>query len=435
MQNMPRNRGSLRPNLRFTSFFGNSKHPTNEVNMRHFLNLSLFSLFSVLLNASSALGGQTVPNIISLRISHQDRNYLQETEKYVFTNAQIKFNDSSWSVVGLKTRGQNCLGAPRRCFSVKANGKFQFLNANNENSLSLKKFNLVSMWQDEGYITSEMGYKFYEQSGTYFNKRVYAQVYVNGKNQGLYLVIEKPADSIKKKFSTPFIGRREYFSKLETKKYYPKKTTLSEKDFLKSFKFIKKAPISSNESEGQNAYNTLASKMNIKRYMRWLAMHTIMQNGDYSDEVYFYATVNEKNDIYWDIMGHDLDGLFDGPHLGLYNTILRRNEVKRSLLWSLEEKLDRKINKSPYLYAKFKEELNDLLQNSITAEFIQASTEELKNDILPYLTKENLELSSLDDRPSDKEKVYSKKYILDLLEFRKNFLLDRRVKLIQLTGE
>lgn len=398
--------------------------------------MKLLFLIPFLLFSSATMADITT---VDIKLSSKDKDYLKPVyrklgrfrnrrlikikrskEKYQFTKPEVSVNGVPLKDVELGTRGNQCLKAPRRCFSVKFNEQVRI------NNLQAEGFNLISMWQDEGYTTAEIGYSFYKELGLFHLDREYVEVKIDGKSNGLYLLSQRPNKNLKKKFNSAFIGRVGYFTKLEVKKYHKKKTKFEQKDFERTFDEIVKK---SKKVSKDKLYDYLAYRMNIDKYLKWLALNTFMQNGDYVDEVYFYADDESKHEkIYFDIMAWDLDDLFKKPHFGPWNNLRFRRKLKKSLLYSMESKLDRLINDSPILYSKFKQILKEMLTTEINDSFIDVQIDSVIKKISPYLTEPILALSKMDDREGA---PYTKTYILNLIEKRRQLLKTRRILLLE----
>ncbi len=379
---------------------------------------------------------------IDIELSAQDKDYLKPVyrtvgfgkpseqhrvkeppKSYVFASPIVKVNGEMLKGAELNTRGNQCLAAPRRCFSVKSENA---INLPGSSKIKAKSFNLISMWQDEGYITAEIGYGVFKDLGLIHLDREYAEVFIDGKTNGLYLLTEKADKIIQKKFDSAFIGRVKYFSKLEIKEFEKDKTQFEEEQFADVFQEIMK---SDEDLKGDELYKFLSARMNINNYLRLMAANSISMNGDYIDEVYFFSKDEDKRgSIYFDVMAWDLDDLFKTPHWGPWNNLLYKKELKNSLLYSLESKLDRVINRNPDLYARYKSILKSMLLKEFTDTFIDKHINRVKTKITPYLKDSILAQSIRDDR---KAPVYTKQYILNLLEQRRMELKARRQVLLK----
>ena len=75
-------------------------------------------------------------------------------------------------------------------------------------------------------------------------------------------------------------------------------------------------------------HSCLEDRLNLKQYMRWIALMDVLQGGDYVDEVYFYnsyppGVTGDARDapganppLFWDVHPWDLDDMFQRCHSG-----------------------------------------------------------------------------------------------------------------------
>ncbi|MFN8369256.1 MAG: CotH kinase family protein [Bacteriovoracaceae bacterium] len=379
-----------------------------------------------------------VPNQIFIQLSDSDKDFqaLAQKKKHQFLNAKVKVNDSEWiNATELATRGQNCLRAYRKCLSIELEKEIVF-NGQVSKGFVGKKFNLASLWQDQGYISSHLGYYLGKDVGIFPLQHQYVTVFINNELYGLYLLIEKPQTYIKNNFNSPYIAKLWYLSMVKDEKYHAEFTSLAMKTFRKEFKKLTRLEINSGahkELKGEKLYNYLMSKMNFDKYLTMLAFQTLVRNGDYSDESIYYANkTNNKDEIYFDFMAWDFDDLFKKPHFGLNNSIFFRGTLKKQLLYSLENPIDFTIARDDFLYAKFKNKLFDLLTKTITDDQIVKYVDIVAQEIAPYLQQEQILNASIHDKLPTSFGVskYTAKYIEELLEKRKSDLIQRRAFLL-----
>ncbi len=373
-----------------------------------------------------------LPNRIFIKVTPEDLPFVSEKgkgDRYEFTGAKFKLNDGKWMDMELKTRGQTCLKAPRRCFGVKLSDKVSFSPYVAEPVKDVKKFNLVSMWQDRGYINYKVGYHFLTGLGLFHLKNQYAELIINDKSYGLYLVVEKPDKVLTKRLNSPFVLRRGYLGKPTVKEFKDKKTEYQESDFLAAYEEIYDQL---KAYQGPELYGFLSKRLNIEQYFEWLALNTFLKNGDYADEVFFYAAPdNTEERIYFNIMAWDYDDLLNKPHASywmwsFWNPV-NRKILKTKLIYSTEDKLDRRIAKDPYLYEKYTAAFERLLREKILDSHIRKIFQKVKQEIAPYLQRQRIiDMSSLDDQAEP----YSPEGIIQFLDEMSEFLIKRRVEIL-----
>ena len=384
---------------------------------------NLYYYLLVLLISANVFSAD-VPNQIKLTIKDEDAKnlHIDTGKKIEFLDATIAINGQDPVATKLRTRGQSCLDSERKCFSVKMSEK----QAINGLKKPIKKFNLASLWEDDGYISSIIGYTFYSEFGLYPFKRTLTEVVINDKSYGLYLLIEKPKRYFKKKLKSPFVARRKYQSVFETKDYKEELTPESEEYFLEQLTFLEKNP---DDLEGKELYDHLNERMNFNQYMRWNVLNSLTKNGDFTDEVWFVAREKDGLQIpYFEIFAWDFESLFTKPHIGFQNSIRYRRWLKKSVVYSFESELEIVLYKDKFIYEKFKETMRHLLSTKITNEFIDQKMDEVKKQITPYAANKRVLAPSVKDK--GRTEPYTSSYILNLLEKRRKFLKERRRELL-----
>jgi spore coat protein H len=160
--------------------------------------------------------------------------------------------------------------------------------------------------------------------------------------------------------------------------------------------------------------------------MKWLAFNYLVRNGDYTDEVYFYfdPSINKFSVIPW-----DYDDLFlSFPHEG-------NNENKKllsdKLIFSAEDKLDKKIAEDPYLHKIYLIQLDELL-DQLSPAVLRKIIETTYAELCPYYSNDEIISMSVYDAyknanitklQNDMSAIYqqlriSRDFYLDLLKSR-----------------
>lgn len=313
-------------------------------------------------------------NTIQIKLSAADfQKVIVGRGKKVEAPAEISFNSGPFLKSEVESRGQSCLTTAKRpCLGIKTEKKIQFLGVT---GLEGKTFNLASMWQDRGFISSRLGFDMFRALGIFDLKSEYVVVWVNDQPYGLYLVTEKPKKAIAKITDDAWIGRRGYKTRLET---VEESKTISEKSAVAQFRSLY-SDLGSLSGEALKA--SLESKLNLKRYMQWLIVNSAMTNGDYADEVFFYIDGKDPKRRF-DIMPWDFDDLFKEPHAGPENQA-RANSIATGLLYGYENPLDVKIADDPVLAKLLKAEAREVLAK-MTPAFVEAVVGQIRSDLVSY---------------------------------------------------
>lgn len=380
----------------------------------------LTGLFPVLI-ASAAWSA----NIIDLTVSSKDiAKYKEKPEKYQFSSSEFKLNNGPVNKVEeMETRGQGSISYRRRNFDLKLEDKISV------GRVEGKKINLLSMGADKGYISTRLGLMIAEslQIGKGLPSE-YVEVKINGHSNGLYTLVEKPKAALDK---SPLVVRRGYKSRfLIDEAEVSKKLTVAQINEIKKVGTSIYAVLET--KKGADLFNDLKQKMDIESYMRWMVMNSLLRNGDYPDEVFFYvdSDLYKEGRIYFRIMPWDFDDLFKEMHGVSINKIeAAKPENKDSILYSYEDKLDRAFAPAnTYMYEQLKVAARELLDKELNKENTDRILSDLEKDLSEYLDNSAiLQMGALD---SGREKVpYTKKEILDLLQLRKKQIDERRLVL------
>jgi hypothetical protein len=292
-------------------------------------------------------------------------------------------------VAELSTHGQTSQDARRRNFELQladdARARLQVAG------LSAAKLFLLSMQADEGYISSAIGFKILALPGLPVPRFSYVELVLNGVSQGLYLAIERPVDAMRRDLNAVYIARRRYFGRLDVKKYEGERTGISEARFTETLSDTLELH---DGLGGDDLYTAWSRRIDIDAYMIWLGLNSLLRNGDFSDEVYFYSTSTDPP--YYRIFPWDMDDLFKKRmHLAPLNWLLSGFD-QSSLLFNFESGLDRKINEDGVLYRRFQDNLRRALTEHVTDEAIYLEIPAVRaNARKDWINRKGLDRSSL----------------------------------------
>jgi hypothetical protein len=122
----------------------------------------------------------------------------------------------------------------------------------------------------------------------------------------------------------------------------------------------------------------------MDQYFKWLAFNYLIKNGDYTDELFLFLVAGENR---FDIIPWDYDDIFQRqPH----ESYARRNKVlDHKLLFSGEAYLDIVIDSDSYLYLKFLESFQEVL-DLLTPNLIKESFERVYAELYPYYVEQEI---------------------------------------------
>ncbi len=344
-------------------------------------------------------------NAIHIKLSEADfQNVIVSRGKKVEASAEISFNGGPFQKSEVESRGQSCLTTAKRpCLGVKTDKLVRFLGVN---GLEGKSFNLASMWQDRGFISSRLGFDLFRALGVFDLRSEYVVVWINELPYGMYLVTEKPKKAIARITNDAWIGRRGYKTRFE-----PSETskTISDREALAQFRALYKdvATLSGDALRG-----SLERKLNLKRYLHWLIVNSVLTNGDYADEVFFYIDGKDSARRF-DIMPWDFDDLFKEPHAGPENQA-HADEIANGILYGYENPLDVKIAEDPSLRRLLKVEAHELLEK-LTPALVDSVLGQIRTDLVSYSREPEVLNSGIRD---SYRRPYTEKFFVELTSAR-----------------
>jgi spore coat protein H len=351
--------------------------------------LSVFIFFNVagqnVQNDFSALNladsERKIENTISIDLPATEYEYLQSItgEKMDFKTTKLIINGESIEQEAIHSRGQTSLYFKRKSLGFKLKSDATFRHG--EKSEKLKKFDLINLSMDKYYVRNRLAFEMMEKTELFGLFYTFCELRVNGKSEGIFMVIERPEDWAIDKKNSPLMIRRGYdhkMDKVETEKKV-------EKSIIKKYQgYFRNIYKSLTKYEGEELYNTLSQWMDVDNYMKWLAFNYFVRNGDYSDEVFFYVDpeIGKYRIIPW-----DYDDIFAiAPHEGKDKALKNLGE---KLIFSTEDVLDVKIATYPFLYNKYLAVLNELLKE-LSPAILKDVFDTTYAELFPYFSENEI---------------------------------------------
>lgn len=292
----------------------------------------------------------------------------------------LEYQGYSYNDVLVSLHGISTLFTRRHSYNVNFTHSQCFII----DSMAMPFFYLISMANDPGYLESLLGYTILSDLQLFIPYFTAVEVLINNQTQGMYLLIERTADAVlRKQNDIEFVMRRSNDDDYTIEYYLPKNSqkTLTRGDYILAHQSL----YTLHEIYSQERlYQELSCRMAINGYMQWLAVNTFLQNGDYNDEVFFYAfpALNSEETMqpFFRISAWDYDDLFMPPHWGL--------SIPGSLVYCNQNTLDEAIAKDAFLYSKFLALFRDLLGNTLTEAYLSELFAGVETNNAQYLKRE-----------------------------------------------
>jgi hypothetical protein len=295
-------------------------------------------------------------------------------EQYKITDPipELNFAGNIYTIDRFEIRGDNTLNFTRKGFSVNMDRKITLYNTDEKIEKQYEEFKLLAMVYDYTYIENCIAVGLFKEVNLWPVYNFFTEVRLNNYTQGLYHFIEDPFEYFIEQKNASMVIRRGYEHVI--KKY--SLSTESQYDASEYIARFKKIYSNLTSYSGQQIYDTLSGYMDLGQYFKKLSIDMLIKNGDYTDEIIFYAKIKDNNEIFG-VFPWDLDDIFaDQPHeIGnswAVGSIFGPREyssmddiiadVGSKLLFSIEDDLDYKIAKDSVLYQEYLKTLRAVIE-------------------------------------------------------------------------
>lgn len=301
-------------------------------------------------------------------------------DKEVVFNIEAKVIDEKNETIEVKSNaevkihGESTIKYRRKSLALDLKDDQMYFNFPYETD----EFFLIAMMEDTGYIRNIIGYTVLSDLDLFQNHFEMIHLYFNDIYQGLYLLVEKTHHAIENnKGGVSTVFRRNYGPE-----FYHKASAshMTETGIDRERKRLQSIYEITSKLSGRAYRDSLYKLIDVPQYCRWLAVNTLLKNGDYLDEVFFYQQ-DIRNSKQFKINAWDYDDIFNPPHGG--------HDYENSLIYCDEDPLDKKIGEDSLLYDVFKKELNEIVNTVFTDEYVAS----LKKLLLEYVAEEFLSMS------------------------------------------
>lgn len=341
--------------------------------------------------------------VFELVVSPEMQDFIYDSRDTSFTidepGIMFTMDDQALDLDEIRIRGRTALFFQRKSYMVKLKQNIELSTPDGSLRKNLNRFKLISMAMDYTYIEHRIGYGLLEDQGIMPLFYRFVELKINGSTQGIYLLVEDP-EAYFKDHGSEYIARRGYMNSITDSEYEPLLHFIPREDYESRFgEIYAKLPL----LNGEALYEDLNKRLNLEQYFKKMGIDYLLQNGDYTDELYLYALV-QQNQIRFNIIPWDYDDLFrDHPHevgknwgtgtlfgdryYDSHQDIL--DEIGDKLVFSIEDDLDYIIAMDPYLYDRYLSCIKSMLEQLEESD-MDALFKQLRQELLPYYNREEV---------------------------------------------
>lgn len=266
------------------------------------------------------------------------------------------------------------------------------------------EFILLSLCKDPGAFRQVLANRLMAQLGLFPMEQRYVRLTVAGRERGVYLLLEKPDEHLKRSqvaLSTVIRRRWDTGGEPEEVKYpKPEKAPDDAARALDAYRALLE-PISMSDADGM--FEALSKRVDIENYFRWLALQSALQCGDYVDETFFYSST-ESGAPFFRNLGWDTDDLFKPCHHGGHSALPDPHE----LVYCAEGYLDRALEASSDVYHRYAETLAGLMRAELAPDRIERELERVHDDLFARLVDDEVCVATggaIDGQPATCERL------------------------------
>lgn len=302
--------------------------------------------------------------------------------------------DGSEHAGGIRFKGHSSRYYPKKPFTVKFNKGQEFEG--------WREMGFNAMYTDKSLMREELAWQISRKLGIIGPETYYANLYINGKNYGLYLFVERIDETFKR--APEKYGFMRGGSMYEPVDDYHMGDLFIPPDSSDYFKFYdKKFPADSNysdliqlikeinETPAEDFHNFIERKFIGETVLNWFLLNTLSHMGDtYNKNYYLYHdSVSDK----WLIIPWDYDLSFgrDGTGVLPYPLNLLNDKFKYWYMLpyhGVDNPLKIKFFQNSILVSRFKQKLDSVLTYIFTENKMLALIDSLKNLIRNYVYRD-----------------------------------------------
>jgi len=303
------------------------------------------------------------------------------------------------------------------------------------------QFLLISLCYDDRYVKTFLVFSMAAELGLFPLSFRFVRLKVQEEGstleeEGLYLLVDDPKAALRRTHVA--------IADVVRRRFDPARGTIDPKAepdvsaYPKSFRNILAARVryerivlaSENCSDaGTACFDQLDELLDVDGYLRWLALMTWVQSGDYVDEVWFYASETSNGRHRHQLLIWDPDDSFESCHHGGVDAI-----GDSDLLYCAEGAIDKVLFRSKHMFKRYVENLNYILRSGLPQNRLRQIVLLEENQVRKLLSEDDKSYSGLlellrivpaidSSKKAVSEIIGSLRYYETLINFRRRSLL------------
>ncbi|MBI4510670.1 MAG: CotH kinase family protein [Deltaproteobacteria bacterium] len=336
-----------------------------------------------------AEGTRSYPRKIQFVFTPEERRVYEarvgEEDRHDFT-LSVKIGDSARIPAKAHLRGRGSLHCERKSYSVNLDGN---LPRHIMPGAATDEFLLMSMCWDEAYIQAFTAFQLLAPLDLFPPKFDYVELVIDGESQGVYLLVEKPKDTLLGIHARPraLLRRRHDGEGRPPELRYLVKGW---EDVISDYDALAEQP---DRTTGKALIAEVSRRMDLSQYLRWVAIMSVLRNGDYGDEVFFLSTERHGEPrSYFTIMAWDPDDI-------LVRIECSWQQFAFADRWDLahcaEGTLDHAILGDPEIYKLYISHVERVL-SLVTEQAFSAALETASSKLLSFLSEPRVRAASIE---------------------------------------
>ena len=372
-----------------------------------------------------------------LEVSPETRDFIFSSRDTAYTVAdtvlQLSFNDQAVDLEEIRVRGNSALDYRRKSYAVFLHESISVVDRYHASVKELKRFKLLALTMDYTYIENRLAFGILQEAGIMPLFFKFVELRMNGNTQGVYLLLEDP-EQYYKEINSEFILRRGYNHHIDDMDYTPSVHFIPKETYVNEFHSIYNLL---NKFQGESLLEELGARLDLTGYFRKMGIDYLLQNGDYTDELYLYAIVEGGRSTFHPIPW-DYDDIFASkPHeigrsWGMGTIFGNRyyatmeevyDEIGHKMIYSIEDDLDYTIARDPVMYEAYTQDLAALMAE-ITPGIIDRVFRETEEELTPFYQSISIIGQSEYDRHATTSKLWKEN-----MKEKREWLIKRRAEI------